>query len=68
MLGTVGAAGLVTLVSVLVTVFTTGLITGAATGRDVKVRPHKTGFKAEISFESPADAVAFAEELLRRDA
>jgi ParB family chromosome partitioning protein len=39
----------------------------AATGRDVRVRPAKTGFKAEIGFESPADAVAFAEELLRRD-
>ena len=40
----------------------------AATGRDVRVKPYKAGFKAEIAFESPAAAVAFAEELLRRDA
>ena len=40
----------------------------AATGRDVRVKPHGSGFKAEIPFESPADAVAFAEELLRRNA
>jgi ParB family chromosome partitioning protein len=39
----------------------------AAIGCDVRVVPHKSGFKAEIRFESPADAVAFAEELLRRE-
>src|SRR4051794_23055378 len=38
----------------------------AATGRDVRVKPKGAGFKAEIAFESPAEAVAFAEELLRR--
>jgi ParB family transcriptional regulator, chromosome partitioning protein len=39
----------------------------AATGRDVRVKPHGARYKAEIAFDSPADAVAFAEELLRRD-
>jgi ParB family chromosome partitioning protein len=39
----------------------------AATGRDVRVKPKGAGFKAEIAFESPAEAVAFAEQLLRRE-
>lgn len=40
----------------------------AATGRDVRVKPSGKGFRAEIAFESPADAVALAELLLRRNA
>jgi ParB family chromosome partitioning protein len=39
----------------------------AATGHDVRVKPTASGCRAEISFESPADAVALAEEILRRN-
>jgi ParB family chromosome partitioning protein len=39
----------------------------AATGREVRVSPDGSAFKAEIRFHSPADAIAFAEELLRRE-
>jgi ParB family transcriptional regulator, chromosome partitioning protein len=39
----------------------------AATGHDVKVKPSAGGIKAEISFESPAEAVALAELILRRN-
>jgi len=38
----------------------------AATGRDVRVKPAKSGFKAEIAFDSPDQAIALAEEILRR--
>src|SRR4051812_37922342 len=33
----------------------------AATGRDVRVKPSKTGFKAEIAFDSPDQAIRLAE-------
>jgi ParB family chromosome partitioning protein len=39
----------------------------AATGHDVKVKASPAGIKAEISFESPAEAVALAELILRRN-
>jgi ParB family chromosome partitioning protein len=39
----------------------------AATGYDVKVKPTTSGVRAEISFENPADAVALAELILRRN-
>lgn len=39
----------------------------AATGHDVKVKATSGGVKAEISFENPADAVALAELILRRN-
>jgi ParB family chromosome partitioning protein len=39
----------------------------AATGHDVKVKATSGGVKAEISFESPAEAVALAELILRRN-
>jgi ParB family chromosome partitioning protein len=39
----------------------------AATGHDVKVRATAGGVRAEISFESPAEAVALAELILRRN-
>lgn len=39
----------------------------AATGHDVKVRAAPSGVKAEISFGSPAEAVALAELILRRN-
>jgi hypothetical protein len=38
----------------------------AATGREVKVKQTAKGYRAEIAFESPADAVELAERLLRR--
>jgi ParB family chromosome partitioning protein len=38
----------------------------AATGHDVRVKPAGKGFKAEIAFDSPADAVELAERILRR--
>jgi ParB family transcriptional regulator, chromosome partitioning protein len=37
----------------------------AALGREVKVKPTNDGCRAEIEFESPADAVHLAEKLLR---
>ena len=39
----------------------------AATGHDVKVKSTAGGIRAEITFESPADAVALAELILRRN-
>lgn len=39
----------------------------AATGHDVKVRARAGGIKAEISFASPAEAVALAELILKRN-
>ena len=39
----------------------------AATGHDVRVRATAGGLRAEISFESPAEAVALAELILRRN-
>ena len=39
----------------------------AATGHDVKVKATASGVRAEISFASPADAVALAELILRRN-
>jgi ParB family transcriptional regulator, chromosome partitioning protein len=38
----------------------------AAFGRPVKVRPHGDGCRAEVDFETPADAVALAERILAR--
>jgi ParB family chromosome partitioning protein len=38
----------------------------AATGHDVKVKATASGIRAEISFESPAEAVALAELILRK--
>ena len=39
----------------------------AATGHDVKVKSSGAGIRAEISFENPAEAVALAELILRRN-
>jgi ParB family chromosome partitioning protein len=39
----------------------------AATGHDVRVKVTASGCRAEISFESPADAVSLAEQILRRN-
>jgi ParB family chromosome partitioning protein len=39
----------------------------AATGHDVRVKATAAGVRAEISFESPAEAVALAELILRRN-
>jgi ParB family transcriptional regulator, chromosome partitioning protein len=39
----------------------------AATGHDVKVKATAAGVRAEISFETPAEAVALAELILRRN-
>lgn len=39
----------------------------AATGHDVKVKATASGVRAEISFEDPAEAVALAELILRRN-
>src|SRR5436190_23911012 len=39
----------------------------AATGHDVKVKATASGIRAEISFENPADAVALAELILRKN-
>ena len=39
----------------------------AATGRDVKVKATTSGVRAEIAFETPAEAVALAELILRRN-
>jgi ParB family chromosome partitioning protein len=39
----------------------------AATGHDVKVKATASGVRAEISFETPAEAVALAELILRRN-
>src|SRR4051794_32613040 len=39
----------------------------AATGHDVRVKATASGIRAEISFESPAQAVALAELILRRN-
>lgn len=39
----------------------------AATGHDVKVKATAAGVRAEIPFDSPADAVALAELILRRN-
>jgi ParB family chromosome partitioning protein len=39
----------------------------AATGHDVKVKATASGVKAEIAFENPAEAVALAELILRRN-
>ncbi len=36
---------------------------GAAFGRDVRVRPRGTGYKVELAFDSPDDAVELAERL-----
>ena len=38
----------------------------AALGRPVKVKPKGDGCKVELGFETPAEAIALAEELLRR--
>jgi ParB family chromosome partitioning protein len=40
----------------------------AATGHDVRVKQRGKRFRAEIAFETPAEAVALAEEILRRNA
>ena len=39
----------------------------AATGRDVKVKQAGKRFRAEIAFDSPAEAIELAERLLRRN-
>jgi ParB family chromosome partitioning protein len=40
----------------------------AALGHDVKMKPARNGtYRAEITFEAPGEAVALAEELLRRN-
>src|SRR4051812_38433641 len=39
----------------------------AATGHDVRVKATASGVRAEIAFESPAEAVALAELILRRN-
>jgi ParB family chromosome partitioning protein len=39
----------------------------AATGHDVRVKATASGVRAEISFENPAEAVALAELILRRN-
>src|SRR4051794_26779701 len=39
----------------------------AATGHDVRVKPTGGGIRAEISFDNPAEAVALAELILRRN-
>jgi ParB family chromosome partitioning protein len=39
----------------------------AATGHDVKVKSRGAGIQAEISFDDPAEAVALAELILRRN-
>ena len=39
----------------------------AATGHDVRVKATASGVRAEISFETPAEAVALAELILRRN-
>jgi len=39
----------------------------AATGHDVRVKATSAGVRAEISFENPAEAVALAELILRRN-
>jgi ParB family transcriptional regulator, chromosome partitioning protein len=39
----------------------------AATGRDVKVKGTASGVRAEIAFETPAEAIALAELILRRN-
>jgi ParB family transcriptional regulator, chromosome partitioning protein len=39
----------------------------AATGHDVKVKATASGVRAEISFDTPAEAVALAELILRRN-
>jgi ParB family chromosome partitioning protein len=39
----------------------------AATGHDVRVKASASGVRAEIAFESPAEAVALAELILRRN-
>jgi ParB family transcriptional regulator, chromosome partitioning protein len=39
----------------------------AATGHDVRVKATPSGVRAEIAFESPAEAVALAELILRRN-
>ena len=39
----------------------------AATGHDVRVKPTAKGIRAEIAFEDPAEAVALAELILRRN-
>jgi ParB family chromosome partitioning protein len=39
----------------------------AATGHDVKVKATASGVRAEISFEDPAEAIALAELILRRN-
>jgi ParB family transcriptional regulator, chromosome partitioning protein len=39
----------------------------AATGHDVRVKATVAGIRAEIAFESPAEAVALAELILRRN-
>jgi ParB family chromosome partitioning protein len=39
----------------------------AATGHDVKVKATSSGVRAEIAFETPAEAVALAELILRRN-
>jgi ParB family chromosome partitioning protein len=41
---------------------------GAALGQDVRVRPRGTGYKVELAFESPDDAVALAARLRTRAA
>jgi ParB family chromosome partitioning protein len=39
----------------------------AATGRDVRVKAVKGGYRAEIAFDTPSQAIALAEEILRRN-
>jgi ParB family chromosome partitioning protein len=41
---------------------------GAAFGQDVRVRPRGTGYKVELAFETPDDAVALAARLHPRSA
>lgn len=38
----------------------------AALGREVKLRAHGDGARAELTFDSPADAIELAERILRR--
>jgi ParB family chromosome partitioning protein len=40
----------------------------AALGRDVRVRPHGSGYRVEFSVDHPRDAVDLAERVLRREA
>jgi ParB family chromosome partitioning protein len=40
----------------------------AALGREVRIRPRRSGFRVELEVEHPREAVDLAERLLRRSA